>query len=148
MYHTQTPTHIHVHTHTHTHTTHDTHTHTHTHTHSHITHHMLIHIMYTVTHTNTQYTTHTHTCLERRGGTTRASLNFLRISEVFVIHRGRAITGLSQSEDLRHLSVCREQEISHREKRDGTQTIVTTRIQAPSRVTRPEFFFGVHPYTF
>ena len=30
---------------------------------------------------------------------------------------GRAITGLSQSEDLRHLSVCREREISHREKK-------------------------------
>ena len=39
---------------------------------------------------------------------------------------GRAITGLSQSEDLRHLSVCREREISHRrKKRDGTQTSVT-----------------------
>ena len=80
----------------------DTALHTHTHTH---------------THTRAHTHTHTHTCLERRGGTIRASLNFLTYFRGLCYSSGRAITGLSQSEDLRHLSVCREREISHREKK-------------------------------
>ena len=38
---------------------------------------------------------------------------------------GRAITGLSQSEDLRHLSVCANGKYRTEKKRDGTQTSVT-----------------------
>ena len=83
-----------------------THAHTHTHTHSH-------------THT------HTHTCLERRGGTIRASLNFLRISEVFVIHR------VARSHDYRNHRICAisrsaaNGKYRTEKKRDGTQTSVT-----------------------
>ena len=60
------------------------------------------------------------------GGTIRASLEFFTYFRGLCYSSGRAITGLSQSEDLRHLSVCREREnIAPRKKRDGTQTSVT-----------------------
>ena len=58
-------------------------------------------------------------------GDHKSVLEFFTYFRGLCYSSGRAITGLSQSEDLRHLSVCREREISHREKRDGTQTIVT-----------------------
>ena len=75
------------------------------------------------THTHTH--THTHTCLERRGGTIRASLNFLRISEVFVIHR------VARSQDYRNQRICAisrsaaNGKYRTEKKRDGTQTSVT-----------------------
>ena len=74
-------------------------------------------------HTHTH--THTHTCLERRGGTIRASLNFLRISEVFVIHR------VARSQDYRNQRICAisrsaaNGKYRTEKKRDGTQTSVT-----------------------
>ena len=79
------------------------------------------------THTDTQAHTHTHThtCLERRGGTIRASLNFLRISEVFVIHR------VARSQDYRNQRICAisrsaaNGKYRTEKKRDGTQTSVT-----------------------
>ena len=58
-------------------------------------------------------------------GDHQSVLEFVTYFRGLCYSSGRAITGLSQSEDLRHLSVCREREISHREKRDGTQTSVT-----------------------
>ena len=73
------------------------------------------------THTHT----HTHTCLERRRGTIRASLNFLRISEVFVIHR------VARSQDYRNQRICAisrsaaNRKYRTEKKRDGTQTSVT-----------------------
>ena len=87
-------------------------THTQTHKHKH-----------TCTHTHTR--THTHTCLERRRGTIRASLNFLRISEVFVIHQ------VARSQDYRNQRICAisrsaaNGKYRTEKKRDGTQTSVT-----------------------
>ena len=77
------------------------------------------------THTHTHTHTHIHTCLERRGGTIRASLNFLRISEVFVIHR------VARSQDYRNQRICAisrsaaNGKYRTEKKRDGTQTSVT-----------------------
>ena len=97
-------------THTHTHTISYKHTHTHTHTHTRCTEICCTpivdarmtsaaapvpHQLYTQkTHKHTHTHTHTHTCLERRvfGESLEQSLNFLHISEDFVIHTGRAIT--------------------------------------------------------
>ena len=79
------------------------------------------------TQTDTQTHTHTHTYMFRASRGTHQSV--LGIFYVFprslFIHRVARFTGLSQSEDLRHLSVCREREISHREKKGRTQTSVT-----------------------
>ena len=72
-----------------------------------------------------EHNIHTHTCLERRGGTIRASLNFLRISEVFVIHR------VARSQDYRNQRICAisrsaaNGKYRTEKKRDGTQTSVT-----------------------
>ena len=64
-------------------------------------------VIHTLTHTHTEsYThlhthTHTHTYMFRASrGTTRASLHFLRISEVFVIHR------VARSQDYRNQRIC------------------------------------------
>ena len=85
------------------------------------THRTVMHTHRTDTHTHT----HTHTCLERRGGTIRASLNFLRIFEVFVIHR------VARSQDYRNQRICAisrsaaNGKYRTEKKRDGTQTSVT-----------------------
>ena len=84
-----------------------------------------IYTLYTHSLTHTHTHTHTHTCLERRGGTIRASLNFLRISEVFVIHR------VARSQDYRNQRICAisrsaaNGKYRTEKKRDGTQTSVT-----------------------
>ena len=146
--HTHTQTHIHSHTYTHTHTHTHKHTYTHTHTHTHTrTHtHTNTHIQ-THTRTHTHSRTHTHTCLERRGGTIRASLNFLHIFEVFVIHR------VARSQDYRNQRICAISRSAangkYRTEKKGTEPrLLLHPNPGPSRVTRPEFFLGVHPYTF
>ena len=75
-------------------------------------------------HTHTHTRTHAYMFRASRGDH-QSVLEFFTYFRGLCYSSGRAITGLSQSEDLRHLSVCREREISHREKRDGTQTSVT-----------------------
>ena len=79
------------------------------------------------THTHTHQThTHTHTYMFRASrGDHQSVLEFLTYFRGLCYSSGRAITGLSQSEDLRHLSVCRERKYRTEKKRDGTQTSVT-----------------------
>ena len=90
-----------------------------------ISHTQTLTLTHTHTHTHAHTHTHTHTCLERRGGTIRASLNFLRISEVFVIHR------VARSQDYRNQRICAisrsaaNGKYRTEKKRDGTQTSVT-----------------------
>ena len=69
-------------------------------------------------HTHTHTHTHTQTYMFRASrGDHQSVLEFFTYFRGLCYSSGRAITGLSQSEDLRHLSVCREREISHREKK-------------------------------
>ena len=68
------------------------------------------------THVHTH--THTHTYMFRASrGDHQSILEFFTYFRGLCYSSGRAITELSQSEDLRHLSVCREREISHKEKK-------------------------------
>ena len=67
-------------------------------------------------HTHTHTHTHAYMFRASRGDHQRV-LEFFTYFRGLCYSSGRAITGLSQSEDLRHLSVCREREISHREKK-------------------------------
>ena len=86
--------------------------------------------------------THTHTCLERRGGTIRASFHFLHISEVFVIHR------VARSQDYRNQRICAISRSAangkYRTEKKGTEPrLLLHPNPGSSRVTRPDFFFLV-----
>ena len=90
-------------------------------------------------HTHSHTFTCTHTCLERRGGTIRASLNFLRISEVFVIHR------VARSQDYRNQRICAISRSAangkYRTKKImyGTQTSVTPESRPFQGKCNPKF---------